>query len=66
MIELSVVVKDEKSKVIEKEIYEDSRLMLDKESPYLRGIVQNAINKLGVDPNGEAPDICIKVKMVWQ
>lgn len=67
MIELSITVKDENSKLTEKEVLYDD-IILSTSNAWLYERVQAAIIKFGAEP-GEyptAPDVTIKATMVWQ
>jgi hypothetical protein len=67
MIELSIVVKDENYKLIEKDtVYH--MLTLSKDDPWLKDKVTEATIKFGAATDNSEPDIDIIVtaKMVWQ
>lgn len=65
MIELSVTVKDEKSKLVEKDTYYEP-IMLDIENVTLKALIKKALDKFKIDPNEEAPTIIVKAKLVIQ
>lgn len=65
MIELSVTVKDEKSKLVEKDTYYEP-IMLDIENVTLKALIKKALDKFKIDPNEEAPTIIVKAKFVIQ
>jgi hypothetical protein len=65
MIELDIIVKDEKDKLIVKDtIY--GPLVISLENSELRDRVEKALDKFGYDPNAESPSIVLKFKLVWQ
>jgi hypothetical protein len=64
MIELSIKVKDEKSSLVEKHLVYET-LILHRDDSFLRQCVSDAMDKFKKDPESEAPDITIKIKMVW-
>jgi len=65
MIELSITVKDENSRVTEKDIVNDPYpLSIFNHDLKLR--VEHTIEKHGADPEADAPDVIVTAKMVWQ
>lgn len=65
MIELTITVKDENSKLVEKEVIFDS-FLLDPGSTFLTKKAKSALDKFNADPSAEAPDIIIKATMRMQ
>lgn len=65
MIELSITIRDENSKLVEKDTYFEP-ILLDPQSPFLKQEIDKALKKFNRDPNAEAPAIIIKAKLVIQ
>ncbi len=64
MIELSIKIKDEKSSLTEKHLCYDA-LLISRESAQLHDLVKDALEKFKQEPQAEAPDVTIKIKMIW-
>lgn len=63
--EVSVTVKDENCKVIEKDTYYGT-LEISEDNPFINQMVAIAVTKLGTQTTSEPPDITVKTKTVWQ
>ena len=65
MIELSITIKDENSKLVEKDTHYEP-ILLDPQNPILKQEIDKALKKFNRDPNSEAPAIIVKAKLVIQ
>lgn len=65
MIEYSVTVKDENTKIVESDTTSDP-LVLDPNNEYIHHLVKSALDKFKADPNLESPEIVFRAKMVIQ
>jgi hypothetical protein len=65
MIELTVIVKNDESKLVERQLVYES-MQLDKNNPVLNEIINSALKKFGSSFIDESPDITVKAKMIWQ
>lgn len=68
MIEYSITIKDEKTKLVDKDI-SYSPLLLDRENPHLKEKIAKLYNKFLDSRDNtqeyEKPDVIIKTTMVW-
>jgi hypothetical protein len=63
--EVTVSVKDEFCKVIEKDIYY-GELTLSEKNGFLNHMIIQALIKIGAHPDKESPEIIVKTKTIWQ
>lgn len=63
--EITVTIKDEDSRLTEKELCYSS-VSLDRDDSTINSMILSALEKFGTPANGDAPDIIVKTKTVWQ